>query len=402
MNTMLAIRKLTAGLLMLVLGILALANIVYAFPTLEATVQTIITDPNSTIEEKIATLETTINDNFFGKYAFLEGYGLVQSALGKEEMNQFTIAKDNQDQLHYVYFQTEEAEIAPMGDAVVALAEAAEDSGAECFYLMPLSKQIEGYTTFDSGIPVPDENGTMDAFLDHISTQGVATLDLRDFVDDSGIDPQNLFYATDQHWTIDTAFWAFTQTLDYIEAEYDFVLDPDGMYTDLENYNQITYPASYLGSMGRTLGAAYSGIDDFNLIYPKFDTEFTIYAENYGAQTLYINNTHFQQALMNPYLFNTATDIMDLTSDKYFSYLWGDYGFTSVTNHYNPDGMKVLLVKDSLAVPLAAFLSSTCAQVDLIDPRWYGEDAEQYVAESNYDLVIVSVSSSNLTQDFFS
>lgn len=51
-------------------------------------------------------------------------------------------------------------------------------------------------------------------------------------------------------------------------------IDEDGYYSDLSNYNQITYKNIFLGSMGRKTGRYYAGADDFTLIYPAFPTNY--------------------------------------------------------------------------------------------------------------------------------
>lgn len=400
MNRLLHVRTIAAGLVLLAIIALGLTNMVYAFPTLKDTVLTVLAE-DSAIEEKIATVEAQLDESFFGKNVFIEGYGLVQLALGKEEMKAYTIAKDTDGKLHYVYFQTEETDVTAIGDATVSLAELAEETGAVCFYMMPPSKIIEGETTFDVGIPVPDENKAVDDFLLYLQEHGVASLDLRTTMGESGIPAQEQFYDTDHHWTIQSAFWGFTQLVDYLDSNYAMTLDPDGFYTDLDNYNQILYEDSYLGSLGRTVGAAYGGVDDFTLIYPKFTTNLSHYARNGDEEKIALYNTTFEQGLISMDCFNTETDIMDMEVDKYFAYMWGNYGYTHIVNNNNEDGAKVLFIKDSFTVPLAAFLSNTCSEVDLIDPRWFGGSIEEYVINGDYDAVIVSVSPANLIEDFF-
>ena len=41
---------------------------------------------------------------------------------------------------------------------------------------------------------------------------------------------------------------------------------------DIKNYEVNTYRNWFLGSIGKRVGIYYAGIDDIDLIYPKFDT----------------------------------------------------------------------------------------------------------------------------------
>ncbi len=403
MRLFLYVRNLTAGAVLAFVLVLGMANIVYVYPALSATITTVMADDSMAAADKIASIEATVEDEFFGRNVFIEGYGLLQRALGKNTLKEFTIAKDDDGKMHYVYFQTQTAEVGGMGDAVIDLFEVAEESGAVAFYLMPLSKIIEGETTFASGIPTPDENEAADALLRYLGDAGIASLDLRETMADSGIPSNEWFYTTDSNWTVQSAFWGYTQLVEYLDTDYGITLDADGFYTDISNYNQILYTESYLGSIGRTVGVIYGGIDDFTLIYPAFTTNFSYTA--YDGDTLMVAQTEdsFDRALLDIDVLNSDLYLMELDADKYYSYLYGNYGYAQIINHdmTDGDGLRVLLIKDSLTVPLAAFLSTTCAEVDLIDPRWYEGSITEAVANGDYDVVIVAVSPSNLTDEFF-
>ena len=74
---------------------------------------------------------------------------------------------------------------------------------------------------------------------------------------------------------------------------------------------------------------------------------------------------------------------------------------SKIKNIENPDGLKVLFVKDSLIVPTAAFFSSVCSSIDMIDPRYYDGDILEYAKSHDYDFVFISVYPQNLTKEFF-
>ena len=79
----------------------------------------------------------------------------------------------------------------------------------------------------------------------------------------------------------------------------------------------------------------------------------------------------------------------------------GNHGIVHVTNEDNRNGMKVMFIKDSYTVPLAAFLSTTVSDVYMIDPRYYDGDIAEYINDTDLDMVIVSFYPQNLTQEFF-
>ncbi len=401
MNQFFQTRKVAATIVLVGIIVLGLTNMVYAFPVLSEVVRTAFADDSMAMRSKIATIEASVEEEFFGKNMFIEGYGLVQSVLGKQTIKEFSIAKDEDGNLHYVYFQTAEADVTGIGEATVSLAEVAEAAGAEFLCLMPPSKMIEGETTFEAGVPVPDENAATDDFLAYLTEHEVDHIDLREGIAESGIPSEDWFYSTDHHWTTQTAFWGFTQLVAYLESGYGISLDPDGFYTDLAHYNQILYEDDYIGSLGREVGAVYGGVDDFTLIYPKFTTSFSYFATNGDDVQIDMAADLFERSLLAVDQLNTDLDRMEADADKYFAYLWGDYGYASIANDENENGIRVLFIKDSYGVPLAAFCATTCAEVDLIDPRWYEGSIEDAVAAGDYDAVVVCVSAPNLTEEFF-
>ena len=78
----------------------------------------------------------------------------------------------------------------------------------------------------------------------------------------------------DAEWSIQGAFLATGLIANYLNENYDMQI-PEGLYTE-ENFNFETYENSYIGSMGRRVGRIYGGIDDFTLIKPNFDTDYTV------------------------------------------------------------------------------------------------------------------------------
>ena len=83
------------------------------------------------------------------------------------------------------------------------------------------------------------------------------------------------------------------------------------------------------------------------------------------------------------------------------AYLYGNPAFTHIENLDNEDGLNICLIKDSFAVPFAAFTSLRCHTVDMIDPRYYEGDYVDAVMENDYDYVIVMISPQDLVEEFF-
>ena len=74
----------------------------------------------------------------------------------------------------------------------------------------------------------------------------------------------------------------------------------------------------------------------------------------------------------------------------YYTYLDRDYDHIRITNRKNPDGPKLVIIRDSVAVPVSVFLASQCSSIDLIDLRYLSADdsAKDWIREIDPDLLI--------------
>ncbi|WP_234122355.1 DHHW family protein [Clostridium hydrogenum] len=347
----------------------------------------------------IAAVEGTINDNTAGKYKFIELYGYIQKLMYKNEESNFEVVKDKNDFLHYTYFAEKPNPVYHLVERTKSLKAGLKDKRTKLIYMMPPDKYVEGYSKLPYGIPYSYSNETADVFLNLLKKNNIDTIDLRKNLTKSGIENNQLFFKTDHHWTIQTAFWEYTQLVNTLKTKYKLNIDEDGFYTNKDNYNFITYKNAAIGSMARKTGILYSGVDDFTLIYPKFATNYSYYSKT-GNQVTNLNG-RFEEALLTIDPLRTNKDIYSLEADKYSSYLFGNQGIVHVINKNNLNGPKVLFVKDSFTVPLAAFLSTVCSDVYLVDPRYYTGNIPNYINSVKTDFVFLSFYPQDLTKDFF-
>lgn len=347
----------------------------------------------------ISQVETSINEQVVGKYGLVDFFGYLQRVMGKEEVNDFEVVQDEQGFLHYTYFGDGAKDMSDLVKKLSKFRSQIKNKEIEFLYIMTPDKYIPGYTTFSTGVPYSYANETADNFIAELKKRKLDSIDLRDFLSESGIENSKLFYKTDHHWTIETSFWAFCTILEQMKEKFDF--EPEHLLevTNLDNYNQITYENSFVGSMGRKNGILYSGIDDFTLIYPKFETNY-IYRATTKANTIELTG-RFEQALLTMTPFTYTGSQYDVEADKYSSYLYGNQGVAHIQNT-EVDGPKIAIVKDSFMIPVAAFLSTVCSDVYLLDIRYYDESIVDYVNEiEDLDYVFVSYTPQDLVEDFF-
>lgn len=391
----------TAFLFTVILFALSFLNLKASYPTLKKNLTDYWNGGNklSALSALSTNLNSTTNNDVFAKYAYIEAYGYLQDLLDKKEINNFEVVKANDGSLHYTYFTNGPNNVDTIVARMARLKDAAVKDGSKVMYVMTPDKYIVGTTQFEKGIPYNYANETADNFLAGLNKKGVDTLDFRTLMKQDGIYTPDSFYKTDHHWKVQTAFWAFTKFVDVLGSKYGLQFPNKSLYTNLSNYNQVTYKGSYLGSMGRKEGILYSGAEDFTFIYPKFDTKFYFYAQN-GSDEVKTQG-RFEQAITFTSLLSGKGDIYDANNDKYFTYMDGNPGFVEIHNFNEPKGPKVLFIKDSLMVPVASFFALGCSNVYMIDPRYYTGNILDVIAKYKFDYVFVSYSPQNLTEQFF-
>lgn len=346
--------------------------------------------------EMISDIEHTIDENVYARYTFIDAYGYIQKVLDKKEENAFEVVKDEQGKLHYTYFTEETNSTKKLSGRMKNLKDSIEDEDCKLIYLMPMDKYVEGYTTYATGIPYSMVNETADQFLGELEEADVDYIDFRDYLKDSGLDMQNVFFDTDHHWKIETVYWASNVFFEQLQEKYGENIPKEDYYADINNYNQITYEDCFLGSQGRKTGRYYAGADDFTLIYPKFKTDYVLESSIMDDMKL---TGRFEEALLATPVFRQTDTPYD--TDLYMSYMYGNQAYAHIENLDNTDGLNICFIKDSYAVPFAAFSSLRCHHVYLLDPRYYEGSMEDFINEHDLDYVVVMFSPEDLSEEFF-
>ncbi|MBU5591653.1 hypothetical protein KQI89_07730 [Clostridium sp. MSJ-4] len=398
MNTFFKVRSIATIIFLMVLFTFSAFNISYSGKEVLSEIKN-SADKKLSLKETITAVDGKVNDRIIKKGMFIETYGYMQKLMDKNDFSSFSVVKDTEGKMHYSYFANGPKVVKELSKRVFKFSDEVQKNGSNFVYLMTPDKYIQGVTQFPKGIPYSYSNETANEFLNELKENSVSYIDFRDNILNSGIQKDQLFFNTDHHWRTETAFWAFGELTDQLNKKYNMHLDENHYYRDINNYNTIVYPNSFLGSMGRKTGKLYGGIDDFTLIYPKFKTNYRYYTDS--KKEKFELNGRFEESLMLAYPFNADIDLLNAESDKYFTYLLGNRPFVKINNFENPKGLKVAFIKDSLIVPTIAFFSSLCSQIDIIDPRYYEGDIVEYVKLQKYDFVFLSVYPQNLTDEFF-
>lgn len=321
----------------------------------------------------------SFTENLWNRLFFIDVYSIAQRAtlsVVNEDVSE-TIVKDNHGLLHFLVSRTD---VSKYADKLINLQNSID---APILYVQAPNKKLKNYTElpkyFDNY-----SNENADDFLAAID-QKVDYLDLRETLESEKLDKSKLFYVTDHHWTTETAFWGFQKTVEAVKQNYGIDLDPDGVYTDRKNYAATEYPKSFLGAQGRRVGRFYVGVDDYTLLLPTFETKFTTH-DTITSPDKPISEGDFRSAFIDEKIL--VSD--DVSANKHAAYLSIDRGELIIKNELNPDGKRVIIIKDSFAMPYACFMAPCTSETVMLDMRYFPptRSAVKYINEYSPDLVI--------------
>lgn len=309
--------------------------------------------------------EADLSSTFFRKNRFINTNGAIQRLLGQREMN--GIVKLNNGYLFIPYERLTDEELLPRVQDAVTLKEFLDARGISFIYA------ITPYTSdkYDPQLPTGVEdygNENLDRLIELLREAGIEPLDFRKTLQDDGINAYDMVYKTDHHWNTSMGFYAFSKFTGRLMNELHCSVDPQVL--DLQNYTVTTYPSGHIGTRGQRTGIYYTGIDDFELITPNFET-----ALNNGV----VDGT-FEELVVSRSPF-TDPDIMSrYTYDKALERSCGSF-----INYNSKNDKKLLVLTDSFGKAVNPYLILAFNEV-----RTLGGDIDyDYIEEYQPDAVIM-------------
>ena len=354
-----------------------------------------------TISQTVSALDSSIISSMYGRMEFIETYSYMQVLMDKREFNNFSYIKDEDGYLHYAsFFREDTNDIEEYARRLKRLQDWVEPNGTKVLFFVTPGKYVRGETNFRTGMPINDPNMIVDEMLFYLNRYGVETVDCRKYIPNEELSIQDAFFKTDHHWTIPAAFAATQVLVEQMNERFDAGLDPDGFYMDPAQYERVTYRQGMLGSMGRKTGANFSGLEDFEAFWPKFENKYDRHCMGVNDATQHFRGDTSESLMdMDVLLENT-----DIYSDSQYSlYLNGLRPYEHIINEDNPDGCRIFAIRDSYFSPMMVFLAPMCGQLDAM---WSLEeshvlDIENYVKENEFDYIIMEIYPYNINGDAF-
>ena len=194
-----------------------------------------------------------------------------------------------------------------------------------------------------------------EAFIEHLAAHNVTTLDLREEMNNVDFDFYSGFFRGDHHWTVETSLWAFGKIGEFINREYGFNLDR--MTWDPGSYSVITKERGMLGEESIAVNAPHL-YEDISFLAPKFHTDITV------TNIWHLNYPEFVSRGNFTEVFNPRT----LEENRTY-YYYSDLNrvvryFHRYENTEALEDRNVLLIMDSMGIPLATFFSTAFTIVD--------------------------------------
>ncbi|WP_019639244.1 DHHW family protein [Paenibacillus fonticola] len=173
---------------------------------------------------------------------------------------------------------------------------------------------------------------------------------------------ESIYYKTDHHWTSTGAYYGYQALCRRMgivpnsEAEFDIRLATDKFY----------------GSLYSKSGFRHLQPDRIDLYLPREENQIKVEYVDEGRTT----NSLYELEQLNK-------------KDKYAVFLNGNHPLIRITTA-NPNGKRLLVVKDSYANSLIPFLAEHFAEIDVVDLRYYDESLLKLVQDRQFqDMVIL-------------
>lgn len=332
-----------------------------------------------------------VTANFAYRNKWIDGNGLFQKIIGKTGDIEKGWYKLDNGQLMYALKKQPATVLDQYAENVYRLSQYVENQGMNFLYV-ELPYKAKDTSVYPAGV-TDYGNANADRITDLLSKRNVNVLDLRNQIHESGKSSSELYFKTDHHWKPETAIWG-TGEISKMLAEVDPAWTDSIFFRDMRNYQVERYPNQFLGSIGRKIGPMYIGKEEFQVIVPKFNTEYEYRVPRRVGDVL--KKGTFEDVFINRKNLSGG----ELDTNTYGVYCDGDHNKEIVKNRKAPNTKKIVLIRDSFSCTLMPYLSLYTNQVITFDLRYFkARSMYSYIRKHpDIDTVIVAYNPSAITE----
>ncbi|MGN0512814.1 MAG: hypothetical protein ACI4GD_00950 [Lachnospiraceae bacterium] len=265
---------------------------------------------------------------------------------------------------------------------VVELRDYLAESDIDLLYVQAPIKEDKYDEEYVSEYGLSYENVLADSLLCGLSENDVDTLDLREELHNDGILCRDAFFMSDNHWNIETAFWATGVIADKLNQDYNFSFNME--YFNVLNYNKNIYKDWVQGTIGRSVTLVNVPYDDITVYEPKFETKLNIKIPNLNMD----NTGSFLETMINPKPFERRSTVYH---GAYDAFAYSKPPVTEVTNCLDTgnDEKTVLLLRESFAGPVITYMSLGIGKLYAVTPEGFTGSIRSYIDQVRPDMVVI-------------
>ena len=333
----------------------------------------------STLSALPSNFEAFYDSLYSGQAWSLDAFSFTQNALGKHETRDFEVLKSENGALYLRGDDTplDTARLQMIADQYASLYNETCKSGGVFLYVRAPFKnvgQAPDLADYSADNTIRSEQYLMQLLAD----KGIPVLDLGDY------SQCMQYYNTDHHWTVESAFHASALITDKLAQLYGQNFPQNAYYASVDNYTPVTYENCFLGSIGVKVGPYFGGKDDFTILNPSFETDFTFTHCVGDTKTTYSGT--FWEAFINE-------DVLENPAyyNKYNANLQGAHVESIIENHLARTDLTGLLISHSYARPMASYMALNYRELRYLDPQAgrYNENYLDYIRQYQPDIVVV-------------
>ena len=313
-------------------------------------------------------LEKYIADHFAGRVGWLKGKANFEFILGKREQKGIYILPDR------LIEKVSEPDYNEVDKSIDAINKFAEDNSDIPVYVMIVPTSAEFYK---KEIPPYNPNLDQKSFIEYVYNGLDSKIMPIDVYSELLANTSDyIFYRTDHHWTSYGAYLAYKvagQKMGYIAPEYsDYSIEHASSEFKGTFYSKVLYDG-----IKDDIIDYYHPVDGYNVTSMEVTRE-------YGKKP-----NVYDSMYMRDYLG---------VKDKYASFLGENSPIVKIKSE-EPDGKKLLIIKDSYAHCFAPFLTQNYSEVDLLDMRYIKMSYKKIVDMSEYDQVLFLYNASTFSTE---
>lgn len=333
-----------------------------------------------------------IQEQQAAKTVSLNLYGLFSQSMGKHELQAFHNVVDQEgywyDGNFYSAFGADQKKL---GMQVRLIQDMATSYSAQFFVSMGMEREVRPAYAY-RGIPYGSFRKQKEDFLRSLRHYGVSYLDLEACDAIRALSYEDCFYHSGEEWKSKASWYAYVEVLHWLETQENGSLFHIEETTQLENYEQIIYPSMMFGEKGREIGRALIQPEDYEILLPKHPGEYQV---RYGD----VSNWAQINGAFDEVLIKKEIDKSDEHNAYVQSYPYQDHAYVSIRNLQQPQGQKILILRDDHAFPICAYLAQNYAQVDSVSlAKSDAEMLQGLMMEENYDTILLLIAPSSLQQ----